>query len=123
MARNKDVSKITERVECIEKIQADGIDWLANEIKVLFQNDSVIGSAVEEHDTTIGAIRALLVSKGILTDEEIDKKRTELDKIRADAMEHQQAVAKQKAELNALSDAADAAGKEGHPPEAFIFGS
>jgi len=110
--------RLKARVDTIEKVQTEGIDWLATEIKSLFSNDSVIGEAVESHDTTIAAIRALLVSKGILTDEEIDAKAKEINTIREAAAEN----LKKTEELMKMKTAAENAGKEGHPTEAFIFG-
>ena len=113
---------VLKRVEVMEKVQADGIDWLANEIKGLFQNDGVIGSAVEEHDTTITAIKALLIEKGILTDSEIESKRADIDRIRAKEVERRKEETEKLNELKQMKSAAEDAGKEGHPPEAFIFG-
>ena len=119
MGAKKNIVDLEARMAAMEKVQADGIDWLVKEIQVLFRNDNVVGEAIENHDTTIAAIRALLVAKGILTDKEIDEKRVEIDGIRSSAQEQRGRVS----ELQVLGEAAEAAGKEGHPPEAFIFGS
>tara|TARA_Y100000296_G_C4973578_1_gene157112 strand:+ start:114 stop:461 length:348 start_codon:yes stop_codon:yes gene_type:complete len=109
---------IDKRVGAIEKVQSDGIDWLATEIRNLYSNEQLLADAMETNDTTVAAIRALLVEKGILTDSEIDRKREELDKMRAQAIEAQA----QQRELRQIDDAAKAADTEGHPEEAFIFG-
>jgi predicted nucleotidyltransferase len=111
---------IEKRLEVIEKIQSSGIDWLAKEVQGLFQNDNVIGEAVEDHDTTIAALKALLAEKGIITEDEVQAKRKQIDKMRADA---QKARAKE-AEMRQVAENAKKASLEdqGHPPEAFLFG-
>lgn len=116
----REIRSIEERLETLEKVQGDGVDWLAKEMKGLFHNDAVIGQAVENHDTTIAAIKALLVEKGILTDDEIEAKRKEIDRIRADAMKARE----KEAELLRVAENAKKAALEdqGHPPEAFVFG-
>lgn len=116
----KQIGKLDERIAALEKIQSNGLDWLATEMKSLFQNDNVIGQAVEEHDTTLAALKALLVEKGIITDAEIEAKREEIDRIREDAMK----ARKKEAELRQVAEQAKRAALEeqGHPPEAFIFG-
>jgi 2-oxoglutarate dehydrogenase complex dehydrogenase (E1) component-like enzyme len=116
----KDLRALDERLTLLEKVQTDGVDLLAREMKGLFHNDSVIGQAVEAHDTTIAAIKALLIEKGILTSEEIEAKGKEIDKMRAQAME----ARKKEAELREVAEKAKKAALEeqGHPPEAFVFG-
>lgn len=119
MSKRK-IESIEERVQLLEKIQGGGIDWLANEMKGLFQNDDVIGSAVEEHDTTIAAIKALLVEKGILTEREISTKKEQIDRMRAEAVKARE----KEAEMLQIAEQAKKAALEeqGHPPEAFLFG-
>lgn len=111
---------IEHRLEVIEKIQSGGIDWLAKEVQGLFQNDNVIGEAVEDHDTTIAALKALLVEKGIITEDEVQAKRRQIDKMRADALKARQ----KEAEMRQVAENAKKAALEdqGHPPEAFLFG-
>ena len=122
MPSKKEFDNIRARVETMEKIQGEGIDMLAQEIRGLYENDRVIGSAAEQHDTTIAAIRALLVGKGILTNDEIEQKSAEIDEIRTKELLRRKEAEEKERELSRLSEAAEAAGKEGHPKEAFIFG-
>lgn len=120
MSNKKSIKSIEERVEVLENVQSGGIDWLAKEMQGLFHNDSVIGQAVENHDTTIAAIKALLVEKGIITEQEVEAKRVEIDNLRAKAEE---ARAKEAEFKKAAEDLKKAALEEqGHPPEAFVFG-
>lgn len=111
---------IEKRLEVVEKIQSGGIDWLAKEVQGLFQNDNVIGEAVEDHDTTIAALKALLVEKGIITEDEVQAKRKQINKMRADAQKARQ----KEAEMRQVAENAKKAALEdqGHPPEAFLFG-
>ncbi len=120
MSTKKQVKSIEERVQVLEKIQSGGIDWLAKEMQGLFHNDGVIGEAVESHDTTIAAIKALLIEKGIITEAEVEAKRAEIDRLRADA----EKARAQEAELRNMADQAKKVAQEeqGHPTEAFIFG-
>lgn len=114
------MSDLEKRVEVLEKVQTDGIDWLASEVKGLFHNDNVIGQAVEDHDTTLAALKALLIEKGIITEDEVSAKRKEIDLLRENTMK---ARAKE-AELRSVAEAAKkvALAEQGHPPEAFVFG-
>lgn len=116
----RQIKSVEERVQVLEKIHSGGIDWLAKEVQGLFHNDNVIGQAVEDHDTTIAALKALLIEKGIITEEEVQAKRTEIDDLRAKAEKARakEAEFRQAAETlkrKALED-------QGHPPEAFVFG-
>ena len=113
-------ASIEERVQVLEKIQSGGIDWLAKEVQGLFHNDGVIGSAVEQHDTTIAAIKALLIEKGIITDAEVQAKRKEIDDLRAKAEKARAEEAKFRKAAEQLKRTAIE--EQGHPPEAFIFG-
>ncbi len=114
------VEELEQRIATLEKVQSEGIDLLIMEVRRLFDNDAVIGQAVESHDTTLASIRSLLVDGNVLTDEAIDARSQEIDTIRAQAEEER---AKQ-AELREIEFKAAEAAKEeaGHPKEAFIFG-
>jgi hypothetical protein len=116
----KQIKSIEERVQVLEKVQTGGIDWLAKEVQGLFHNDNVIGSAVESHDTTIAAIKALLIEKGIITESEVEAKKAEIDDLRAKA---ESARAKE-AEFRQAAERLKKKAQEdqGHPPEAFIYG-
>lgn len=116
----KQMKSIEERLEVLENIQSGGIDWLAKEMQGLFHNDNVIGQAVESHDTTIAAIKALLIEKGIITEDEIEAKKKEIDDLRAKAEKARAQEAEfQKAAEHLKRKALE---EQGHPPEAFIFG-
>lgn len=120
MPTKKQLESMDERVRALEKIQSGGIDWLAKEMQGLFHNDRVIGSAVENHDTTIAALKALLIEKGIITEDEVEAKRKEIDDLRAKA---EKARAKEAEFKNAAEQLKKQALEEqGHPSEAFIFG-
>jgi hypothetical protein len=114
------VEELEQRIATMEKIQSEGIDLLIMEVRRLFDNDAVIGQAVESHDTTLASIRSLLVDGDVLTDEAIDARSQEIDTIRAQAEEERA----QQAELREIEFKAAEAAKEeaGHPKEAFIFG-
>ena len=75
---------------------------------------------MEDHDTTIAALKALLVEKGIITEDEVQAKRKQIDKMRADAQKARQ----KEAEMRQVAEKAKKAALEdqGHPPEAFLFG-
>lgn len=120
MSAKKTIRFLEKRIETVEKVQTDGVDCLVNEIKRLFHNDDVIGEAVEQHDTTIAALKALLIDKGIITEREVLDKRKEIDQIRVKAME----ARKKEAELCYVAEQAKKAALEerGYPPEAFIYG-
>ena len=113
-------TNIEERLKVLEKVQGDGIDWLAKEMQGLFHNDGVIGEAVEDHDTTLAALKSLLIDKGIITEGEVQAKRAEIDKMRADSQKARQ----QEAEMLHVAEQAKkvALEEQGHPPEAFVFG-
>jgi hypothetical protein len=113
------VDELEQRIATLEKIQSQGIDLLIMEVRRLFDNDAVIGEAVESHDTTIASIRSLLVAGKVLTDEAIDARSEEIEKIRSQAEEERA----QQAELREIEFKAAEAAKEeaGHPKEAFIF--
>ena len=102
------MERLKGRVETLEKVQTDGIDWLANEVKNLFQNDKVIAGGLESQDNTVAAIRALLVEKGILTDPEIDAKTQEVEDLRTKAIQRKEEELKQKLELEKMTSAAKA---------------
>jgi hypothetical protein len=114
------VQELEQRIAVMEKIQADGIDYLVTEIRRLFDNDAVIGQAAEDHDTTIAALRSLLVDKSVLTDDEIGDRRGTINGLRERA-EKERA---KEMELRQIEFRAQEAAKEsaGHPKEAFIFG-
>ena len=114
------VEELEQRIATLEKVQSEGIDLLIMEVRRLFDNDAVIGQAVESHDTTLASIRSLLVDGDVLTDEAIDARSQEIDTIRAQAEEERA----QQAELREIEFKAAEAAKEeaGHPKEAFIFG-
>lgn len=114
------IKELEQRIALLEKVQADGIDYLVTEIKRLSENDAVIGQAVEAHDTTIAALRSLMVDKDIMTDVEVDTRRSEIDELRR-KVEVERA---RQMELQQVAFRAQEAAKEdaGHPKEAFIFG-
>jgi len=128
---------VKRRLETLEKIQTDGIDWLAHEVRGLYHNEQLLASAMEEQDNLLAAMRALLVGKGICTNQEIDDKKKEVEGIRQRAIEAQkeqeqeQEQAREKEaqealqpdpEMDRMKRAAESAAGEGHPTEAFIFG-
>lgn len=120
---------LKKRLEAVEGTLRQGTDWLVQEIRNLYANEQIISEALEEQDVNIAAIRSLLVERGVLTDSAIDARRGELTDIKArvrakkeQELQEQEGRPQADPELLRMQDAAIEAGKDGHPPEAFIFG-
>jgi hypothetical protein len=132
------------RLDVVERVMSDGIDNLINEIRRVDGNIHIIAGGMESIDDNAAALRALLVAKGILTDDEVDGKIVEIRDIRQKARdeairkaaeaEKEAAEEAEKAEeeekkfkdvdpeLRRMKEAAEGAGEESHPEGAFVFG-
>ena len=119
---------LKRRVKTLETVVSDGIDQLILEVRRLDGNIRVLAEALEQHDTTIAALRAIIVESDVATDDEIDAKRKELEGIRNKVREEAERKAEEAnkkyanvdPELKAMHKAAVEA-KDEHPKEAFIF--
>ena len=137
-------NKWKKRLEVLEKTLTDGIDRIVLDIRNIYNNEQVLAAGLDELDENTATIRALLVAKGVFTDEEFDAKKQELQNIKArvqakrqEEQEKAEELARQKQdaerraddgsnvdpELLRIKKAAEVAGQDSdHPEGAFIFG-
>lgn len=128
-------NKVKERLEKVEKVQSQGIDLLIREVQRLDGNDRVIAEGFEDIDLNAATLRSLLVQKGIITDEEFGAEKARLVALKLQAQKQAEQKRKEEEataeaermlesddELVRMKNAAESAGQEGHPEEAFIFG-
>ena len=123
--QGKKKNVVKRRLEALERVHSEGIDHFAEDLRNLYANQMELANGFEGLDMNTAVLQAVLLKKGIITQEELDAQRQDL--IAHIKAAQAQAAAKQAEEtvdpdLVKMKEAAEAAKEAGHPPEAFIFG-
>lgn len=103
---------IKKRVARLEVAWREGLQWVLEDIQKMFGNFEVIGDAYDDLDINIASLKALLVEKQVITEEEFEAKKQYFIGVmnaerqrRQEELERLQAEAEKKAQEDAETDA------------------
>lgn len=118
-------SSTKKRLEQVERLVHESIRGLAIDIQAVAANQQDIVESLEAQDEVLAALKALIIEKGVATDEEIEAKVTEIQDIKVRVRElHRKQMELRKADPDVarLMDSAHDPSIGDVPEEAFIFG-
>jgi hypothetical protein len=100
---------IKRRIATLEVGWREAMQWLLEDIQAMFQNFGIVADAYDQLDINIAALKAVLIEKGVITEEEFAAKQQHfIGIINAERERRQQELEKMQQEQE-LEDEAEAA--------------
>jgi hypothetical protein len=66
---------VKKRIAALEVAWREALQWLFEDIQKMFGNFSVIGDAYDDLDMNVAALKALMIEKGVITEDEFQAKK------------------------------------------------
>jgi hypothetical protein len=134
---NTVIAGVDRKVAGVFKDIQGVLDRFAQEIQTIYQNQVMMSESMDKMDIMLVVLRSVLVKKGLTTNEEFDEEIAKVMAIKLKMYEERRQATESLAEITPegvtttgdidpellrMKDAAEEAGKEGTPEDAFIFG-